>query len=101
MRQEIEADWHIWHRSCSIDAAHCIVSPGRRMDPHLQKKGLDTVGVDHVLAGRPGNNCETTVLGSDEGDGVALIVDKLSGGNVARPAQLGRVHYFGCGSHDG
>src|SRR5437868_5496861 len=59
------------------------------------------MGMDHVFAGRPDENREASVLGSDEGDRVALIVDELGGGDMARPTQLGRVHYGGTGSDDG
>src|SRR4051794_37169060 len=54
----------------------------------LQQEGLDTVGVDHLLAGRPGKDRETAVLRRDERDAVALIVCELRGGQVTRPTEV-------------
>src|SRR3954453_15434902 len=54
----------------------------------LQQEGLDTVGVDHLLAGRPGEERETAVLRCDERDAVTLIVCELRGGQVTCAAQM-------------
>ena len=47
--------------------------------------------VDHVLAGRPGEDGEAAILRGDERDRVALVVDELRGRQVARAAELRRM----------
>src|SRR6266566_3242365 len=58
----------------------------------LQQQHLHAMCVDHVLARRPREDREPTVLGCNERDRVPLILDELRGGEVTRAAKLGRVH---------
>ena len=51
--------------------------------------------VYHLLTGRPGKDGEAAILRSHQRNGIALILDKLCGGQMARPAELFGV-YDGC-----
>src|SRR4051812_42338454 len=57
-----------------------------------QQQRLDAVRMHHVLARRPGEHREVSVLRGDERDRVALIVDELRGGEVPRAAEQRRMH---------
>src|SRR4051812_20015866 len=70
-------------------------------EPGLQEERFDPVRVNHVLARRPGEDGEAAILRGDEGDGIMLIADELSGGEMAGASQLGGVDNFGLGAFDG
>ena len=52
--------------------------------------------VDHVLARRPGEHGEASVLRRDQRDRVALIVDELRGRQVPRAAERRGMHDVGA-----
>ena len=51
-----------------------------------------------LVAGGPGEQREVVVLGSHQGKSIALILDKLGGGQMPGPAQLGRFDDLRCRS---
>ena len=74
-----------------LDVAGPIVGEDKTVSGQagsLEQQRLDAVGVDHVLARRPGEHGEAPVLRRDQRDRVALIVDELRGREMAGAAQL-------------
>lgn len=45
----------------------------------LKQKGLYSESLDHIESRGPGKDREPAVLGGDERDGIALVLDKLGG----------------------
>jgi len=47
--------------------------------------------MNHLLARRPGEDREASILGGYQGESIALIVDELCGREMSRSAVFGRV----------
>jgi len=59
------------------------------------------MGMDDLLAGRPGEDGKPAVLGGDEGDGILLAKNKLRRGKVPGTAVLRRMDNGANVSDDG
>src|SRR5206468_12880264 len=57
-----------------------------------QQQRLDAMRVDHLLEWGPGKDREASILGCDERERVALILDELRGREMSGATELGRVH---------
>src|ERR1041385_8865170 len=78
----------VWAGLCEWAETFASVVGTRVRRGRSQQKRLDAVRVHHLLAGRPGEDREATILRGDERHGVALILYELRRGHVSRAAEL-------------